>query len=228
MKTKLSVMVADDDTLSVRGLLAQLKSLNNIAQHIAQPKSGMDVLELLKKKKYDVIFLDQRMYPMDGLETALNVRKQAEAPAIIFHTEESDEEEIAKIIAAGFHQWLDKNCTYDKVLPAINAALSNQHFLPERILKLMDKKLRELALEKNNADKTSLSQAEKEVFIDYCNLYSIAEIKSRRHTDARTVRGQLNSAKSKLGLHSQRECLLYAQRNGYNSLLEFSYKRSNI
>ena len=228
VKTKLLVMVADDDTLSVRGLLAELKNLPFISQDIAQPKSGMEVLELLKKKRYDVIFLDQRMYPMDGLETAQRVRKAGNPPAIIFHTEESEEEEITKIITAGFHQWIDKNCTYDKIAPAIEAALRNQHFLPERILKLMDKRFGESSAEKRNRDKTRLSQAEREVFIDYCNLYSIPEIKNRRHTDVRTIRGQLRNAKAKLGLRTQRDCFFYAQQNGFTDLLDFSYKRKDI
>ena len=221
-------MVADDDTLSVRGLLAELKTLPHINQEIAQPKSGSEVLELLKKKHYNLIFLDQRMYPMDGLETAMLVRKNPQPPAIIFHTEESDEKEIAKIIEAGFHQWLDKNCTYDKVAPAIEAALHDQYFLPERILKLMDKKFGESSLEKKNNDKTHLSQAEKEVFIDYCNLYSIPEIKNRRHTDERTVRGQLNAAKNKLGVKTRRECVLFAEANDFKDFLDFVPKRKGM
>ena len=38
--------------------------------------SGSDVLELVKKKKFDIIFMDLKMPGKDGFDTAIELRKK--------------------------------------------------------------------------------------------------------------------------------------------------------
>ena len=60
------ILVVDDTELNltvVKGLLKQTKI------QIDTANSGQETLELVAKKKYDIIFLDHRMPGMDGIET---------------------------------------------------------------------------------------------------------------------------------------------------------------
>jgi len=226
MEKKLSVIVADDDTLSVRGLLAELKNLPQIdKEKLAQPKNGSEVLDLLKKKKYDVVFLDALMPVMSGLEAAMNIRTILNSPAIIFHTELTDETEIRAILSEDFHVWIEKNCRYDKVITAIEAAMSDKHFLPAHIDEIRKRMLKENSGRKQSDDKTKPSGAEKEVFIDFCNLHDISAIALKRHTSEHTVSGQLKNAKNKLGLDTLRDCIDWAQTNGLSHLIEYERKQ---
>ena len=61
-----SILIVDDTKLNltvIKGLLKQTQL------HIDTAESGQETLELVKKRRYDVIFIDHRMPIMDGIET---------------------------------------------------------------------------------------------------------------------------------------------------------------
>lgn len=62
----LKVLVVDDNGMN-RKLFAML--LKNMGSIVEEASSGMDCLELVSQKKYDVVFMDHMMPVMDGIET---------------------------------------------------------------------------------------------------------------------------------------------------------------
>jgi signal transduction histidine kinase/CheY-like chemotaxis protein len=78
------ILIVDDTELNLtvaKGLLKQTKI------QIDTAKSGQETLELVTKKRYDIIFLDHRMPQMDGIETfhamkALATNLNHETPCI--------------------------------------------------------------------------------------------------------------------------------------------------
>ena len=69
------ILVVDDTAMNltvVKGLLKQTKIRIDTAE------SGEKCLDAVKKRKYDVIFLDHRMPGMDGIETLKAMQKMAD------------------------------------------------------------------------------------------------------------------------------------------------------
>ncbi|MGN0515085.1 MAG: ATP-binding protein [Lachnospiraceae bacterium] len=60
------VLVVDDVKMNLKVFVGLLK---NSGLEIDTAESGMECLELVKKKKYDIIFMDHMMPEMDGIET---------------------------------------------------------------------------------------------------------------------------------------------------------------
>ena len=70
--SKFNILVVDDNKVNVKVLSAFLKHFKVVAD-VAY--SGPECLEMVKKKKYDLIFMDHMMPDMDGVETTMHIRE---------------------------------------------------------------------------------------------------------------------------------------------------------
>ncbi|MCR5342550.1 MAG: response regulator [Butyrivibrio sp.] len=103
------ILVVDDTPVNltvVKGLLKRTKVKIDTAE------SGFETLELVKKKKYDAIFIDHRMPEMDGIQTLENLKDMsdnlsADAPCIAL-TANAGEGAREEYLAAGFIDYLSK------------------------------------------------------------------------------------------------------------------------
>lgn len=106
--TTLKILVAEDNPINqtvVQGLLQQFGHDIDIANN------GIEALEMLSKKSYDVLFLDCHMPKMDGFETTQNIladsRKYGK-PKIVALTASVLEEDKNRCFAAGMDDFLSK------------------------------------------------------------------------------------------------------------------------
>ncbi len=72
---RVNVLIVDDNALNIKVFKGLLK---NTRMNIDSAESGMKCLEMVKDKKYDVIFLDHMMPNMDGVETLKNMKAMEE------------------------------------------------------------------------------------------------------------------------------------------------------
>lgn len=183
MEKKFSVIVADDDTLSVRGLLSELIRIQNVNPEIPQPRDGREVISLLERKKYDFVFLDYLMPQMDGLETALTMKRAKISTHVIFHSEIANEDEIRTILSLGYNVWIEKNCNYHNVQHALAAAMEGRQFLPDKINEMLLKQMVDRKVE----DKNGLTRTETEVLIEMIKGTPTEEIARKRNVSVSTV-----------------------------------------
>ena len=103
------ILVVDDTKMNltvVEGLLKRSQI------HVDTALSGMEALELVQHKRYDVIFIDHRMPQMDGVETFHAMQKlpnnrSAGAPCIMF-TANAVSGAREAFLAEGFSNYLTK------------------------------------------------------------------------------------------------------------------------
>ncbi|MBQ1509662.1 MAG: response regulator [Selenomonadaceae bacterium] len=125
-----SILFVDDTEMNlvvVKGLLKQTRIQVDTAL------SGRECLDLLKLKKYDIIFLDHMMPEMDGIETLQAIKKMASNPnldtPVISLTANAISGARETYIAAGFDDYLTK--------PVNSSLLENlimKYLPPEKIL----------------------------------------------------------------------------------------------
>lgn len=66
------ILVVDDNKVNVKVISAFLKHFN---VQIDAAYSGPEAIEMVQKKKYDLIFMDQMMPEMDGIEATMKIRE---------------------------------------------------------------------------------------------------------------------------------------------------------
>ncbi|MDQ8205239.1 ATP-binding protein [Pelagicoccus sp. SDUM812003] len=117
---ELSVLIADDMPVNQRVTKLQLKKMG-IKSDIAN--NGLEVLEAIAQKSYDIIFMDCQMPEMDGFEATSRIRAKSEYDGIyiVALTANAMKGDRDRCIAVGMNDYVSKPTRPDKLLEAIES-----------------------------------------------------------------------------------------------------------
>ena len=93
---------------------------------IAEVADGLKAVQEAKELKPDLILLDIGLPNLDGLEAASRIRQVAPDAAIIFLTQNSDEETVQAAFRTGAQGYVLKAKASSELLPAIEQVLRNK------------------------------------------------------------------------------------------------------
>jgi CheY-like chemotaxis protein len=118
-KSKLKLLLAEDNLVNQKVFIKQLQNLGYQADVVA---NGQEVLELLAKIPYDLIFMDCQMPTLDGLETTREIRclpltafAKHRQPVVIAITANAMKEDQKICLDAGMDDYLSKPVSKDKL-----------------------------------------------------------------------------------------------------------------
>jgi signal transduction histidine kinase/CheY-like chemotaxis protein len=108
------ILVVDDNDMNLKVFKFLLK---NTKINITTVLSGVETLELLKSNKYDVIFLDQMMPGMSGIETLQYIKEQklAEGTPVVALTADAISGAREMYMEQGFTDYLAKPIIYEEL-----------------------------------------------------------------------------------------------------------------
>ncbi len=128
------ILIVDDTLMNltvVKGLLKQTKI------QIDTALSGQECLKMVKKNKYDIIFLDHMMPGMNGIETLKEMKKMTdnlnEDTPVISLTANAISGAREKYIAAGFKDYLTKPINFEHL-----ETLIMKYLPPEKIIDMKE------------------------------------------------------------------------------------------
>jgi CheY-like chemotaxis protein len=104
----LKVVVTDDNPVNRKVAVSLLKRLGYPADSASSAK---DLLELLKRNIYDVVFMDVQMPEMDGLEATRRIRQDlpaARQPRVVAMTAAAFPEDRTRCLEAGMDDYVSK------------------------------------------------------------------------------------------------------------------------
>ncbi len=105
----MKVLVVDDNLINRKVARGFLKSY---AFDLTEAESGAEAIELVRKNRYDIIFMDHMMPMMDGIEAAEIIRRDCgengTAPAIIALTANAMEGMREQFLNRGFQDFIPK------------------------------------------------------------------------------------------------------------------------
>ena len=118
-KSKLKLLVAEDNPVNQKVILKQLDSLGYKADIVA---NGQEVLEMLDNIAYDLILMDCQMPILDGLKTTKVIRSRQinsfvnhRQPIVIAITANAMKEDQQNCLDAGMDDYFSKPITKDKL-----------------------------------------------------------------------------------------------------------------
>jgi len=116
---KFSVLIVDDEEDFVETLVKRLTSKGLEAEAVYR---GLDALELLEQKDFDVCVLDVRMPGMDGIETLREMKKKKPSMEVIMLTGHGSVESGIQGLQLGAYNYVMKPVPFPDLLQQIQQA----------------------------------------------------------------------------------------------------------
>jgi CheY-like chemotaxis protein len=121
------LLIVDDNPINQKILYYSLKKY----YEIETANNGLEAVEMLEKKSFDVVLMDLTMPVMDGAEATLRIRKSINAMnkhiPIIFVTTNDFEHERARCMKNGGSDYLIKPVDIDELLNSIDVQLNQRN-----------------------------------------------------------------------------------------------------
>ena len=126
--SEVRALIVDDSSVMRKIIERALRQAGLNSLVAFEAGSGIEGLDLLKTKQFDLILSDINMPSMDGLEFVRQIRDQdlARGVPVVMITTESSEEHVKQAILAGAQGYIRKPFTAEqvkeRVLPLVSAA----------------------------------------------------------------------------------------------------------
>lgn len=123
--TMYRLLIVDDEEIIVNGLHEIFNSLKHLDLDVYKAYSGEEAIEWLNRTRIDIVLTDIRMPEIDGLQLLEVIRKSWPQCRVIFLTGYNEFEYVYKAIQHSGVQYILKTEDHDKVIEAVNNAISD-------------------------------------------------------------------------------------------------------
>ncbi len=127
----LSILLAEDNPINQ---IVAASILDEMAYKVELAENGRQAVEALRKKAYDVIFMDMQMPEMDGLEATRYIRAEFppdRQPIIIAMTANAMDGDKQECLDAGMNDYISKPVLPEAVEAALQRSLAALHLVAE-------------------------------------------------------------------------------------------------
>jgi two-component system nitrogen regulation response regulator NtrX len=121
-----------DDERSVRDSLRGV--LEDEGYEVREAESGESALELIKKERFDVIFLDVWLPGIDGIDVLMKLKERDDSTPVIMISGHANIETAVKATKIGAYDFLEKPLSSERVLLTIKNALKQKKLEEENVL----------------------------------------------------------------------------------------------
>lgn len=202
------VCVVDDQTLVRQGICTLLGLVEGI-EVVGEAEDGQQALGVVPRTKPDVVLLDLRMPVKDGLEVLEELKALGALPPTIILTTFDDDALVLAGLRAGARGFLLKDVSLERLAQAIRTVASGgtmvQPGLTDRILRAgLQPGWTFPSLDPHDP----LTPRETEVLRLMAGGYTNREIADALSTAEGTVKNQISSILSKLGVRDRTQAVL--------------------
>jgi len=203
------ILIADDHAIVRKGLKEALaEQLEELS--FGEAQNAQETIELVSKKKWDVLLLDINMEGRSGLEVLEEIHKIAPKLPVLMLTMYPEEVFAVRAIRAGAAGYVNKKSAPEELIGAIKKVLAGGRYVSASLAE-------RLAGELNRADSglphESLSNRELQVLRLVASGKSLKEIAGELSLSVKTVGTYHIRILQKLGMHSDVEITRYAMQN---------------
>jgi DNA-binding NarL/FixJ family response regulator len=209
----IKVAIADDHALFRTGVKTSL-SIRKDIQMVAEAENGMQLLNLLKHIKPDVVLLDIQMPIMDGLTTLPEIKKLYPDVKVIMLSMHNDHSMITRMMEIGANSYLTKDSDSETIYQAIRTCYTEDFFFNDLTNKALLNGLRNKRAPEPEPAEVNLSEKEITILKLMCEEKSTKEIADLVDLSPRTVEAIRDKLKSKTGAKSMAGLVMYAIKAG--------------
>ncbi len=195
------VLCVDDHPLIRKGIASILANESDI-QLVAEASTGHEAVELFKTHAPDIVLMDLRMQPIDGIEATRRIRKESPDARIIALTSYDGDQDIYRSLEAGVRGYLLKEMVHTEVVKAIRTVYAGKRLMPQEVAG------------KEHLAKPVLTPREVEVLSLVARGLANREIAAQLGTAAGTVKMHVQNVLEKLGASDRTHAVTIALERG--------------
>jgi len=126
---KPTILWADDEIelLKPHVLFLEEKGFN-----VETTTNGQDAIDMFSKKAYDIVFLDENMPGLSGLETLVRIKNQNTSVPVIMITRSEEEHIMEDAIGSKIADYLIKPVNPNQILLCIKKNLDTRRLVGEK------------------------------------------------------------------------------------------------
>ena len=210
------VFLVDDEMLVRKGLCKLLELAPEI-EIVGEAANGVEAVEGVPAQAPDVVLLDVRMPLLDGIGVLAQLRARDALPPTIVLTTFDDAELLLQAVRHGARGFLQKDVSLEDLLAAVQAVAGGRTWFQPALTNSVRKGI--VAVEAGapaDADEilAPLTERERDVLRLMVGGYSNREIAAALATAEGTVKNQVSSILSKLGVRDRTRAVLKAIQAG--------------
>ena len=172
--------------------------------------SGNELIEKIRKYKYDVVVLDISMPGKDGLDTLKEIKAiKPDLPVVIF-TMYPEEQYAIRVLKAGAAGYINKESEPSSLIEAIRRVSRGRKYISPQLAELLASNLEEKS---DAAIHESLSDREFQVLCLIASGKTVKEIAESLHLSINTISTYRARILEKMNMSSNAEITHYAIKN---------------
>ena len=208
------VVLVDDQTLMRLGLRGLLELTPDV-RVVGEASDGEEALRVIRDVQPDVVLLDVRMPKLSGVEVLQRLTAGGDLPAVILLTTFDDDAALLEGMRAGARGFLLKDVSLERLTDAIRRVASGETLIRPAVNERVLKGLEQVDLSFDSLDPPDrLTPREVEIVRLMAGGFSNREIADALGTAEGTVKNQISSILSKLGVRDRTRAVLKALELG--------------
>ena len=207
MKKKVTVLIADDQTLFREGIKDLLENEKAI-EVVGEAADGQEVLKLAKKLKPNVILMDIKLPHLDGVSATRQIRKDCPDTNVLILSSFEDEAHVMEAIQAGANGYLSKMLPASELVNALKTFANEGVMIPQPVMGKLIAGLRQMSNASTEASLVALTKTEIRVLALLGRGQSNKEIAAALDCSIKTVKNHLNSIFQKLDVSNRTEAVV--------------------
>ena len=214
----IKILIADDQELIRQSLLIILDNIPDF--HVTDTAAdGQEVIRCVKRERPDVILMDIRMPKMDGVICTQILKEQYPDVKIIILTTFDDDKDVFDALKYGASGYLLKGISMKELSDAIRKVYQGTAMINEdiasKVVKLFSRMAKSnLTIQVDEQQSASLRNSEWQIIVQVGRGLSNKEIAAKLNLSEGTVRNNLSSILSKLGLRDRTQLAIWAVQSG--------------
>lgn len=208
----IKILIADDHNMLINGLKLIL-AVRKDFKVIASANNGIEVIELVKKEKPDLILLDINMPMLNGYQTIRLLKSDFPEINVIVLSMLNDKRSVWNMLEAGAKGYLFKNTDDKNLFKAIDEVSNGRYYVTEDLESILE----EFLQNNKNPDKGNkpqlLSSREIKIVRLIIDGNTNAQIADMLYLSIRTVDTHRKNIFHKLNLNNAASLVKYALEN---------------
>ncbi len=145
--TNASILWVDDE---IDLLKPHIIFLEHKGYQVGTANSGVEALDLLKTNHFDIIFLDENMPGLSGIETLAFIKNQLPGTPVVMITKSEEEHIMEEAIGSNIRDYLIKPVNPNQILLCLKKNLENKKLISQKTTIAYQQEFRNIGMEISN------------------------------------------------------------------------------